>query len=49
MVKNKKNIAIKNCRKINWMFGPNNNILDGTEEINAIGKIVNNDFLNHFL
>ena len=45
----KKNIVIKNCKISNFISGPNNNILEGTEQIIAIGKIVNNDFLNQLL
>tara|TARA_B110000116_G_C16608742_1_gene478359 strand:+ start:416 stop:601 length:186 start_codon:yes stop_codon:yes gene_type:complete len=37
------------CRKNNLIFTPKINILDGTEQIIAIGKIVNNIFRNHFL
>ena len=40
---------INNCKKNNLKFIPKINILDGTELIIAIGKIVNNVFRNHCL
>ena len=45
----RKNKAIQNCKISNFIFGPNINILAGTDEIKAIGKIVNKDFLKKFL
>lgn len=37
------------CKKNNLKLIPKINILDGTEQIIAIGNIVNKVFLNHFL
>ena len=36
---------MQNCKISNFIFGPNINILAGTDEIKAMGKIVNKDFL----
>ena len=40
---------INTCNENNLKSIPKINILDGTEQIIAIGKIVNKVFLNHFL
>ena len=40
---------INNCKKNNLKFGPKIKIREGTEQIIAMGKIVINVFLNHFL
>ena len=49
VVIHKNNMDINICKKNNLKSIPKINILDGTEHIIAIGKIVNNVFLNHFL